>query len=200
MKSLGIVALALLCVALFAFAIRNVLTTSREWSEWSADTTRLFTAIEVERMIQDSTAPLKASLDSAVRVGHLAASRHRQRGDSLSGVAESLSTVLRGSQNGSDSLDVALRLTETLRGSLGEAQAESSVLRQMVRSQEQSIAILKHENTRAWALVDSASSVIRRVPKSCRIPVIGVRCPVPVVGVGFTPQPRAFVGIGIPLR
>lgn len=199
MKSLGVVALALLCLGLFAFAVKNVLTTSREW-QWEQDTTRYFTAVEVGRLIQDSTRPLKASLDSAVRVGHLAASRSRMRRDSLRGVAESLTVALRSSTNSLVSRQDALQAIETLEGSLGEARQESQALEAIIESQSQMLGVAKLENDRLWTLIDSASSVIRRVPRGCRIPVVGIKCPTVVVG-GVVTRQGLDVGVafGFPL-
>lgn len=200
MKSLGVVALGLICVLLFAFAVKNVLSTSREWAKWEQDTVQLFTAIEVERIVRENNLPILARLDSVSRVGRMAASRSRMRGDSLKGVAESLSVVLSQSQSAPESLTIALQSVQTLEGALGEAQKEIEGLETIIGGQGQMIAVLKLESERAWNLVDSASAVIRRVPAPCKVPLVGIPCPVPSVGIGLTADGiRAYAGIGFQL-
>lgn len=199
-KSLGVVALALLCIGLFAFAVRNVLTTSREWENWSADTTRLFTAIEVERMIQDSTKPLKAELARVTAEGRKVAERNRRTREGLLGERDSLSIALSHSQSAPESLLIARRTNEVLDSAIGVASREIEALESVIGGQAQMIGILKMENVRAWNIIDSASGVIRRVPQPCRIPVVGIKCPTVVVG-GVVTRQGLDVGVafGFPL-
>lgn len=180
-KSLGVVALALLCLGLFAFAVRNVLTTSREWQGWEQDTTRLFTAIEVERIVRDSN---KALLNENARLTDslsAIANRHSVRRTTALREADSLKALLEGGVSERDSLLYALEMAERLEGALGEATGEIVGLRSIVAAQGLSLSRLKLSEQQAWSLLDSASAVIRRVPRGCRIVVI----PCPTVSGGY---------------
>lgn len=200
MRSLGVVALALLCVALFVFAIKNVLSTSREWEMFEQDTARLFTAIEVERIVRDSMAADNArdSIETERLLG--VAERNRQGRERYKAEADSLGALMATAYNASDSLQIALGRIESLEGSLVASTAETHAIRQAFQAQSLVLARLKVSEARAWALVDSASSVIRRVPQSCRVPVVGIKCPTVVVG-GVVTRQGLDVGVafGFPL-
>lgn len=198
-RSLGIVALALLCIGLFAFAVKNVLTTARDW-EFAQDTARLFTAVEVERMIQDSTQPLKDSLARLALRGAQQANRHKTLLVALRDTIGVLNTSLTTQPDSVLWRQEAVRALETYEVALGEATRTIEALEVTTGAQAQMLSVAKLENDRLWTLIDSASSVIRRIPQPCRIPVVGIKCPTVVVG-GVVTRQGLDVGVafGFPL-
>lgn len=157
---------------------------AKDWGAWEADTTRLFSQVEVDRLIHDTTEVLnrRDSVETARLLG--VAERSRAGRERLQRVADSLSGVLREAQTPSDSLDVTLRVIETLQGALGDALGETTALRAAYAAQSLAFQRLKLDNGRAWADIDSLQAVIRRVPRGCRI--LGIPCPERVLGVGIT--------------
>lgn len=199
MKKLLPPLLWLALILTIGFSIKSAVRAIRETAAWEADTTRVYTQIEVDRIAKDSVDAVEARRDTERDSLMVVANQRAVARWNAQREGDSLRRVLQEAHNPSDSLDVTLRLAQRYQVALGEAQGENASLRAVIQSQTLSLVRLKVSEAQAWAHIDSLQALMRRKPGGCK--VLGLfACPVPVVAVGLGSKGLdGFVGVGIPL-
>ena len=180
MKKLLVPALWALLVLTILYSIKEAVRAVRETVQWEADTSRVFTQIEVDRIARDSVVAVETREAEARNNLLKLADRRAVAGRNAQREGDSLRRVLQEAQNPSDSLQIALETTERYQVALGEAQGENAALRDVIQSQSLSLVRFKTSEAQAWASIDSLQALMRRKPGGCRLLVIP--CPVIVGG------------------
>lgn len=194
-------AIILVSVAVIVLSIRAVVKDFKDSGVFDADTSRTFTTIEVDRLLEAQKHVYRDSLRSAREVAQKASLRDFRAGQAIQQVAESLQVALDSATDARDSLQVAITLAETYRMALDTTQ--QAFARLMASGEADRLTILSLEGSLAKERehTDSLSALVRRTPKGCRIPLLGLKCPTLVVGGVVTRQGvDVGVGFGIPLH
>lgn len=196
MKKLLVPLLAVAVILTVLYSVKEAVRAIRETAVWEADTTRLFTQVEVDAIVRDSARAFADRSDSVAQSLATLAERQKRSILHLQGVGDSLREVLDSATNAPDSLQIALRLIETIGATSDSLARRSSVLEAIIASQQEAVVRLRVSDSLGWKNVDSLQALIRRTPTCRKIPLLGI--PAPKVGIGYFATTGGHgVGIGV---
>lgn len=196
MKKLLVTLLAVAVILTVLYSVKEAVRAIRETAVWEADTTRLFTQVEVDAIVRDSARAFADRSDSVAQSLATLAERQKRSILHLQGVGDSLRWVLDSATNAPDSLQIALGLIETLQATSDSLARRSSVLEAIIAAQKSQIVQLSRSERLGWKNVDSLQALIRRTPTCRKIPILGIS--VPKLGIGYFATTGGHgVGIGV---